>query len=81
MLMDVRLKTWENGASGIRDRSVENNTQMSPSLVTIDPAPERDGTTAPNQEAGRFLFFPRFNVGKTTFLLSFLLSLVFLGNG
>lgn len=42
----------------------------SPSLVTIDPVPEHDGTAAFNQKAGGFLFFPLFNVGKTTFLLS-----------
>lgn len=49
------------------------------SLVTINPVPEYDGTAGLNQTAGGFLFFPLFNVGKTTFLLSSLL--VFLGNG
>lgn len=40
---------------------------------------EHDGTAALNQTAGVYLFFPLFNVGETTFLLSSLL--VFLGNG
>lgn len=52
---------------------------MSPSLVTIDPVPEHDGTAALSQKAGGFIFFPLSNVGKTTFLLSS--PLVFLGNG
>lgn len=53
--------------------------RTSPSPVTINPVPEYDGTDSLNQTAGGFLFFPLFNVGKTTFLLSSLL--VFLGNG
>lgn len=52
---------------------------MSPSLVTIDPVPEHDGTTALNQKAAGFIFFPLSNVGKTAFFLSS--PLVFLGNG
>lgn len=47
--------------------------RTSPSLVTIDPVPEHDGTAALNQTAGGFLYFLLFNVGKTTFLLSSLL--------
>lgn len=57
----------------------QEHALMSPSLVTTDSVPERDGSTALNQKAGGFVFFPLSNVGKTAFLFSS--PLVFLGNG
>lgn len=61
---------WKNGAPRNRGESAEN---MRRCLWALSPQILFPNTERLSQTAGGFLFFPLFNVGKTTFLLPSLL--------